>query len=147
MTWCRLEFPVFPRPVPYAADNWSVSAAGFMDCPAVKSRPMARKAPKGVVCLPLALRFHGLTTQASFEVWLAIENKAIAPKLDYPPLRIDRFSGGALTDGVPDISPRQTAKLTLTASRAIWISASYRSLATTGTRGKPEGRLGRAMIH
>jgi predicted transcriptional regulator of viral defense system len=63
---------------------------------------VARKVPKGVVCLLSALRFHGLTTQAPFEVWLAIENKAIAPKLDYPPLRIVRFSGAALTEGVED---------------------------------------------
>ncbi|HNH90799.1 MAG TPA: AbiEi antitoxin N-terminal domain-containing protein, partial [Thiobacillaceae bacterium] len=47
---------------------------------------VARRVPKGVVCLLSALRFHGLTTQAPFEVWLAIDNKAIAPKLDYPPL-------------------------------------------------------------
>ena len=56
--------------------------------------------PKGVVCLLSALRFHGLTTQAPFEIWLAIENKALAPKLDYPPLRIVRFSGKAWTAGV-----------------------------------------------
>jgi predicted transcriptional regulator of viral defense system len=63
---------------------------------------VARRVPKGVVCLLSALRFHGLTTQAPFEVWLAIDNKAIAPKLDYPPLRIVRFSGAALTAGVEE---------------------------------------------
>lgn len=63
---------------------------------------VARRVPKGVVCLLSALRFHGLTTQAPFEVWLAIENKAIAPKLDYPPLRVVRFSGAALTGGVEE---------------------------------------------
>lgn len=63
---------------------------------------VARRVPKGVVCLLSALRFHGLATQAPFEVWLAIENKAIAPKLDYPPLRIVRFSGAALTEGVEE---------------------------------------------
>lgn len=63
---------------------------------------VARRVPKGVVCLLSALRFHGLTTQAPFEVWLAIENKAIAPKLKYPPLRIVRFSGAAFTDGVEE---------------------------------------------
>ncbi len=63
---------------------------------------VARRVPKGVVCLLSALRFHGLTTQAPFEVWLAIENKSHAPKLDYPPLRIVRFSGAALTDGVEE---------------------------------------------
>jgi predicted transcriptional regulator of viral defense system len=63
---------------------------------------VARRVPKGVVCLLSALRFHDLTTQAPFQVWLAIENKAIAPKLDYPPLRIVRFSGAAFTEGVEE---------------------------------------------
>jgi predicted transcriptional regulator of viral defense system len=45
---------------------------------------------------------NNLTTQAPFQVWLAIENKAIAPKLDYPPMRIVRFSGAAFTEGVED---------------------------------------------
>ena len=63
---------------------------------------VARRVPRGVVCLLSALRFQGLTTQAPFEVWLAIENKAMAPKLNYPPLRIVRFSGAALTDGIEE---------------------------------------------
>lgn len=63
---------------------------------------VARRAPKGVVCLLSALRFHDLTTQAPFEVWLAIDHKGAAPKLDYPPLRLVRFSGAALTEGVED---------------------------------------------
>lgn len=61
---------------------------------------VARRVPKGVVCLLSALRFHGLTTQAPFEVWLAIEHKALAPKVVYPPLRIVRFSGEAWRDGI-----------------------------------------------
>jgi len=61
---------------------------------------VARKYPNGIVCLLSALRFHGLTTQAPFEVWLAVPNKARAPRLEYPPLRIVRFSGAALTEGV-----------------------------------------------
>ena len=58
---------------------------------------VARKHPQAIVCLLSALRFHDLTTQSPFEVWLAIPNKARAPKMDYPPLRIVRFSGAALT--------------------------------------------------
>ena len=56
--------------------------------------------PTGVICLLSALRFHDLTTQSPFEVWLAINEKARLPKIDYPPLRIVRFSGGALSFGV-----------------------------------------------
>ncbi|MDP2180833.1 MAG: type IV toxin-antitoxin system AbiEi family antitoxin domain-containing protein [Methylicorpusculum sp.] len=63
---------------------------------------VAIRVPKGLICLLSALRFHGLTTQAPFEVWLAIENKALAPKLEFPPLRIVRFSGAALTEGIEE---------------------------------------------
>lgn len=58
------------------------------------------KHPQVLVCLLSALAFHGLTTQAPFEVWIAVGNKCRAPLLPYPPLRIARFSGAALTEGV-----------------------------------------------
>ncbi len=61
---------------------------------------VARKHPQSIVCLLSALRVHNLTTQAPFQVWLAIPNKARAPKLDYPPLRIVHLSGAALIEGV-----------------------------------------------
>jgi len=60
----------------------------------------ARLVPTGPVSLPSPPRYQRLPRPATFEVWLAIENKSLAPKLDYPPLRIVRFSGAALTDGV-----------------------------------------------
>ncbi len=41
-----------------------------------------KRVPKGVVCLLSALRFHELTTQAPFEVWLAIGEKAWRPRVD-----------------------------------------------------------------
>ena len=63
---------------------------------------VARRVPKGVICLLTALSFHELTTQLPFQVWLAIDNKAAAPKMDYPPLRLVRFSGLALTEGTEE---------------------------------------------
>ena len=60
---------------------------------------VGRKCPSGIICLLSALRVHNLTTQAPHEVWLAISNKARVPKIDYPPLRVIRFSGPALTEG------------------------------------------------
>lgn len=61
---------------------------------------VASKHPQALVCLLSALVFHGLTTQAPFEAWIAVDNKARAPQMPYPPLRIARFSGPALTEGV-----------------------------------------------
>jgi len=60
----------------------------------------ALRVPHGVVCLLSALRFHDLTTQSPFEIWMAIDVKARAPKEKIIPLRIVRFSGKALTAGV-----------------------------------------------
>ena len=61
----------------------------------------AKRVPHGVICLLSALRFHGVTTQAPFEVWMAIDNKARAPAAtETTPLRIVRFSGEALQSGV-----------------------------------------------
>jgi len=59
-----------------------------------------RRVPHGVVCLLSALRFHDVTTQAPFEVWLAIGVKARLPRAEGLPLRIVRFSGPAFTEGV-----------------------------------------------
>lgn len=61
---------------------------------------VAVKYPQGIICLLSALRFHELGTQSPYEVWLAIPNKARPPVLEYPPIRIVRFSGAALTEGV-----------------------------------------------
>jgi predicted transcriptional regulator of viral defense system len=61
-----------------------------------------KRVPHGVICLLSALRFHGLTTQSPFEVWMAIDVKARKPHLEAPPLRIVRFSGNALAYGVEE---------------------------------------------
>ena len=61
-----------------------------------------KRVPHGVICLLSALRFPGLTTQAPFEVWVAIGAKARHPKVVYPPLRIVRFSVEALTRGIEE---------------------------------------------
>lgn len=61
---------------------------------------VARRAPQVVFCLLTALRFHELTTQAPFEVWIAIGNKDHPPRLPYPKLRVQRFSPASLDYGV-----------------------------------------------
>lgn len=61
---------------------------------------VARKFPDATICLLSALRFHDLTTQSPFEVWIAIPNKAHPPRMEYPQLRITRFSGAGLTQGI-----------------------------------------------
>lgn len=61
---------------------------------------VGKRIPHGVVCLLSALRFHGLTSQSPHEVWLALDHKAWRPRLDHVGLRIVRFAGLVLHDGV-----------------------------------------------
>ncbi len=61
---------------------------------------VAKRVPHGVICLLSALRFHGLTTQAPFQVWLAIDIHAWRPKHSSPPLRLVHMGQPALRAGV-----------------------------------------------
>jgi predicted transcriptional regulator of viral defense system len=61
---------------------------------------VATRVPTAVSCLLTALRLHNLTTQQPHEVWIALPVKARRPQLDYPRLRVARFSGAALTEGI-----------------------------------------------
>lgn len=61
-----------------------------------------KRVQKGIVCLLSALSFYNLTTQAPFEVWLTIPQKARAPKEDMLPLRIIYMSGKALESGIEE---------------------------------------------
>jgi predicted transcriptional regulator of viral defense system len=61
---------------------------------------VAASVPKAVVCLLSALNFHRLGTQLPHQVWIALDRRARRPVLDYPPLRVVRFGGEALTAGI-----------------------------------------------
>ncbi|MBM3286466.1 MAG: transcriptional regulator [Candidatus Eisenbacteria bacterium] len=63
---------------------------------------VAKRVPEAVFCLLTALRLHDLTTQSAAEVWIALPEKARRPRLDYPRLRVARFSGPALTEGIEE---------------------------------------------
>jgi len=77
----------------YARPDFELSEHGSL-------ATVAKRAPGVVFCLLTALRLHELTTQAPFEVWIAIGNKSHPPRLDYPPLRTMRFSDASLNAGV-----------------------------------------------
>jgi predicted transcriptional regulator of viral defense system len=61
---------------------------------------VAAAVPRATICLLSALRFHAIGTQAPHEVWIAVEQGATRPRLDYPPVRIALVSGRAFTFGV-----------------------------------------------
>jgi predicted transcriptional regulator of viral defense system len=77
----------------YSLPNRKVSQHGSL-------AEVAIRVPRGVVCLLSALRVHNIGTQAPFEVWLAIPQRMVAPKLDQPKLKIIRMSDDTLTKGV-----------------------------------------------
>ncbi len=60
----------------------------------------AAAAPRGVICLFSALNFHQLGTQLPHQVWLALDRRARRPAIEYPPLKVVRFSKEALSTGV-----------------------------------------------
>lgn len=61
---------------------------------------VAASVPTAVVCLVSALRFHEVGTQLPHEVWIALDRRTRRPALTWPRLRVHRFSGKALTEGI-----------------------------------------------
>lgn len=61
---------------------------------------VALRVPRGVVCLVSALQFHEIGTQAPFEVWLAIPNRVMAPRIEHPAIRVVRMSDDGLNEGL-----------------------------------------------
>ncbi len=61
---------------------------------------IALKVPQAVVCLLSALSFYELSTQIPASVNIALNRHTERPRLDYPPLRLFRFSGAAFDEGV-----------------------------------------------
>jgi predicted transcriptional regulator of viral defense system len=63
---------------------------------------VSKLVPNGIICLLTALRFHGIGTQNPAEVWLAVDRKAQRPSVTGLPVRVVRFSGAALHEGVEE---------------------------------------------
>lgn len=61
---------------------------------------IAKRVPRGVVCLVSALAFHGLTDQLPRQVWLAVGQKDWSPKPEGTSIRLVRFTDRLLTEGV-----------------------------------------------
>ncbi len=61
---------------------------------------VAKRVPRGVVCLISALAFHEMTTQIPHQVDLAMERGAEPPRLKHPPIKIYWFKGKAYSEGI-----------------------------------------------
>lgn len=53
---------------------------------------VAARIPQGVICLISALAFHHLTTQIPHQVDIALPRGTKQPRLEFPPIRVFRFS-------------------------------------------------------
>jgi predicted transcriptional regulator of viral defense system len=61
---------------------------------------VAKRIPKGVICLLSALSFHDITTHIPHEIHIALSCGAEEPRLKYPPIRTFRFSNKAFSEGI-----------------------------------------------
>ncbi|HEY6558649.1 MAG TPA: type IV toxin-antitoxin system AbiEi family antitoxin domain-containing protein [Polyangiaceae bacterium] len=88
---------------------------------------VAVRVPSGVVCLLSALQFHKLSTQSPHEVWLALGVKARKPAIEWPPIRVVRFSATALAHGV-EIHTLEGAQVKITsAAKTVADTFKYRN--------------------
>jgi len=102
----------------------------LVDAEPTENRPLAQAAkrvPHGVICLLTALRFHDLTTESPFEVWMAIAEKARVPRIEYPPLRIVRFSQSSLQYGVKQFDIEGVAAKISTPAKTVADCFKYRN--------------------
>ena len=60
----------------------------------------AKRVPNGVICLLSALRYHELTTQLPWEVWIGIGSKAWTPRESGSAMRVIRYSATTLALGI-----------------------------------------------
>ena len=61
---------------------------------------IATRIPNAVICLTSALSFHELTTQIPHEISIAILPNAPNPSINYPPIRIHKFSSVTYNMGI-----------------------------------------------
>ncbi|MGI9506711.1 MAG: type IV toxin-antitoxin system AbiEi family antitoxin domain-containing protein [Geminicoccaceae bacterium] len=61
---------------------------------------VAKRVPKGVICLISALQFHDITLQSPSHVWIAVGTRSRKPTIDYPPTRAVHFGEAAISLGV-----------------------------------------------
>jgi predicted transcriptional regulator of viral defense system len=63
---------------------------------------VCKKIPQAVICLSSALRFHEFTTETPSQIWIALKQGSWTPRIEYPPVRVVRFSGASLDFGVKE---------------------------------------------
>lgn len=83
--------------------------------------------PHGVVCLISALAYHGITSQVPHEVYIAVERVSRPPKVDYPPVRVFRFTGEAFMSGIESHNTEGVSLRVYSAEKTIADCFKYRN--------------------
>ncbi|OWQ93903.1 transcriptional regulator [Roseateles aquatilis] len=60
------------------------------------------RAPRAVVCLLSALRFHDIGTQEPGDVWIALPPNVAVPRITSPAVRVTRMSGESFSEGITE---------------------------------------------
>ncbi len=63
---------------------------------------VALRTPNAVICLVSALAYHNLTTQIPHSVFIALPHTVRAPRIDFPPISVHKFSDLAYKSGVEE---------------------------------------------
>lgn len=61
---------------------------------------VAKKIPEARICLISALSIHDMTDEVPHKVHIALPRSSWQPKLDYPPLKVYRFSEETISSGL-----------------------------------------------
>ena len=61
---------------------------------------IATRVPQANFCLFTALQIHELTTQLPRKIWIAMPVDSRLPKIDYPPIKMVKYSGEAYFEGI-----------------------------------------------
>lgn len=61
---------------------------------------IAKKIPKGRICLTSALFFHNLTDEIPHEIHIALPTSSWEPVMNYPPINVYRFSEETYNSGI-----------------------------------------------
>jgi predicted transcriptional regulator of viral defense system len=85
------------------------------------------RVPHGIICLLSALQVHELTTEMPHEVWVAISRTARIPKVDYPAIRVVRFSDAAFKFGVETHTVGKTNVSVYSAAKTVVDCFKYRN--------------------
>ena len=65
---------------------------------------VARRIPKGVICLISALHFYELTTQIPHQIDVALPQSSEKPRLEYPPTRFVWMGPKSFAAGVESLA-------------------------------------------